>query len=88
MRRARAPMGGDPAPYRVRHGGRLKRAPGAVSGRSTLLSGLFRRRTPVSEDLRLLLALAAGATLEPVVPASTGPGTEFDEGGRCYGWEG
>jgi hypothetical protein len=56
---------------------------GAVSGRSTLLSGLFRRWTPVSEDLCLLLDLDAGATLESVGPARSG--TEFDEeGGRLW----
>src|SRR5664279_1229348 len=31
----------------------LRRPSGAVSGGSTVLSGLFRRRTPVSEDLCL-----------------------------------
>ena len=33
--------------------GSLRRPSGAVSGGSTVLSGLFRRRTPVSEDLCL-----------------------------------
>ena len=39
--------------YRLGLTGTLRRPSGAVSGRSTLLSGLFRRRTPVSEDLCL-----------------------------------
>ena len=60
--------------------GQVEAGSGAVSGRSTLHSGLFRRRTPLSEDLCLFLSLAAAARLERVAPASTGPGMEFDVG--------
>jgi hypothetical protein len=38
---------------RVTPTGSLSRPSGAVSGGSTVLLGLFRRRTPVSEDLCL-----------------------------------
>ena len=55
----RAVFGSDPVTCRISGGfrlgltGALWPPSGAVSGRSTLLSGLFRRRTPVSEDLCL-----------------------------------
>ena len=65
----------------------LMRPSGAVSGGSTVLSGLFSRRIPVSEDLCLLLDLDAGATVEGVATATTGPGrcsTMMKE--ERYGW--
>ncbi len=55
----RAVFGSDPVTCRISGGfrlgltGALWPPSGAVSGRSTLLSGLFRRRTLVSEDLCL-----------------------------------
>ena len=60
---------------------------GAVSGRSTLLSGLFRRQDSCKGG-PLPLALAAGVTLESVAPASTGPGPSSTKKEEGYGWEG
>jgi hypothetical protein len=54
--------------------GTLRRPSGAVLGRSTLHSGWLRRGRNQSDDLCLWLALAAGATVERVARASTGPG--------------
>jgi len=45
-------------------------------------------RTPVNDDQCLWLALAVGATVERVAPASTGPGPSSTKKEEHYGWEG
>ncbi len=68
--------------YRLGLTGTLKRAPGAVSARSTLSPGLVQAQDSCEWGPSPLTGLSRRATLGTCGPGQYGSGTEFDEGGR------